>query len=233
MRLLHLLGIIEEGPETGLLPRITGGPGRLVWESFARQQVLRHGAGQVGGGVVAGVIPIHTAPQAVLQDIQAFLADGADIVEAQHETSFRVGIIRHFRDRVPDLLVARLRRRQFPEVDEVAVAVPAASVERHAHDEFLRRDAGLQMGLHGFVRAELPADGALVQGCVVAGRPAHVVGHHVDPVQEGKDGREIHVTGAAHRSHGQQAVRPEGVAQVLHQESEVARIVRRTGDARR
>ena len=84
---------------------------------------------------------------------------------------------------------------------------------------------GLVAALGGHRRA--------VQGAVVLGRMAHVIGHHVDEVQIGDGLLEVHVLRVRGRCHGQEPVVSERFPEILHQQGEVLGVLGGGGDARR
>ena len=101
------------------------------------------------------------------------------------------------------------------------------AIEGHAHDHLVGRDTGVEVPLDGVVGTDAAGDVTFVQGGVVAGRTAHVIGHDIDPVDEGQHRCEIHVTGARRRGEGEQAVRADRRPQLLHEQGEVLRVVLR------
>ena len=140
------------------------------------QDLLRHGPGEVFGGIVAVVFPVHRAQEAVLDNVVALFSDGTDIVEAEDEPAFRVGVIGDAGILVPNFLVTFQRRPQGFVIDLVIVSFLPMPIERHAHHQLVGGDAGGEVDFNGSIGGHPSGDAAAgVQRGVVSRGTSHVI----------------------------------------------------------
>ena len=94
------------------------------------------------------------------------------------------------------------------------------AVEGDAEDD-LRGGNAVRDMLGDRIVAVLRRQGGIVEGAVVLGRIAHVVGHHIDEIHILDGIPEVHVPGVGGRCHRQEPVASQRLPQVLHQQGEV------------
>ena len=175
--------------------------------------------------MLVAVFPIHASAQPVVEDVLAFDCQRACVLETHYQCALVVCQVGHHRLRVPAF------RNTSQGIGLGAVAHQAPSVERHAHYQFLRRHARLQVGSNGSRCCHPTRDVRGVERRVVLGRSCHIVGHHIHPVEVVDAGREVNICSAGNGSARQQAFVPKRLTQVAHQQGEVPGVVGRRGYA--
>ena len=163
--------------------------------------------------VIPGDLPDHHATQAVLAGISRFEADGLRIVVGDKMVLAWIEQPGHLGHILPIALVggqeivldfaiivgafaegARVRLKQ--PVVLCSDPCPSAPVKGDAQQQLGGGNPARQVGLQADVGAELLGIVARdIQGSVKAGNldpgPVIIVGHHIDPVHQGRDRRQV------------------------------------------
>ena len=217
-----LLILFQDGSQP-LCRSLTGLASLLV----TLQHALPNSSLQVTLLVVVGIFPIHRASQALLLDVGTLHGNRPRTLKADGQLAVLINEERCLRCVAPHLCLSVL----------VAVAILhihaalASTIEGHAQHYLLVWYSCFAMRFHS-IRSTKPAHNLrAIEGGVMLGCVAHIVGHDVDHIEVLLAALEVDVLCAAHAGQSEPELLAQSLSEVAHQQGEVLRVVWRSADA--